>query len=141
MPPLAWRQVRPPACTVAEALARSVDLLARGECPALVVHSVRPAAITVGRAQLAEVDQAAAARCARYKVEPGRADGRHVNGLHLRPSAGDGRRGHPVHHERRSAGAGLAQQPFRQRQRIGHRLRVRSLHPPCRGRRRHCYER
>lgn len=61
MPPLAWRQVRPPTCTVAEALARSVDLLTRGECPALVVHAVAPAAITVGRAQLAEVDRAAAA--------------------------------------------------------------------------------
>jgi len=61
VPPLAWRQVRPPACTVEEALARSVDLLTRGECPALVVHAVQPAAITVGRAQLAQVDRAAAA--------------------------------------------------------------------------------
>lgn len=62
MPPLAWRQVRPPECTATEALARSADLLGRGECPAIVVHSVAPAAITVGRAQLAEVDTAAAAR-------------------------------------------------------------------------------
>ena len=62
MPPLAWRQVRPPTCTVAGALGRSVDLLTRGECPALVVHSVSPAAITVGRAQMADVDVASAAR-------------------------------------------------------------------------------
>jgi len=62
VPPLAWRQVRPPTCTVAGALGRSVDLLTRGECPALVVHSVSPAAITVGRAQMADVDVASAAR-------------------------------------------------------------------------------
>ena len=62
MPPLAWRQVRPPTCAVADALGRSVDLLTRGESPALVVHSVSPAAITVGRAQMADVDVAAAAR-------------------------------------------------------------------------------
>ena len=62
MPPLAWRQVRPPACSAAEALARSVDLLTRGECPALAVHTVHAPAITVGRAQLGDVDTAAAAR-------------------------------------------------------------------------------
>ncbi len=61
MPPVAWRQVRPGTCTVPEALARSVDLLTHGECPAIVVHAVSPAAITVGRAQASEVDMAAAA--------------------------------------------------------------------------------
>ncbi len=60
MPPVAWRQVRPGTCTVPEALARSVDLLTRGEGPAIVVHAVSPAAITVGRAQASEVDRAAA---------------------------------------------------------------------------------
>lgn len=53
--------MRPPACTAAEALATSVDLLARAECPALVVHTVAPAAITVGRAHRGDVDTAAAA--------------------------------------------------------------------------------
>jgi len=61
VPPIAWRQVRPGTCTVPEALARSVDLLTHGECPAIVVHAVSPAAITVGRAQAAQVDMAAAA--------------------------------------------------------------------------------
>ncbi len=61
MPPTAWRQVRPGTCTVPEALARSVDLLTRGEGPAIVVHRVSPAAITVGRAQMSGVDMAAAA--------------------------------------------------------------------------------
>lgn len=61
MPPAAWRQVRPGTCTVPEALARSVDLLARGEGPSIVVHAVSPAAITVGRAQAAQVDMEAAA--------------------------------------------------------------------------------
>jgi lipoate-protein ligase A len=61
VPPVAWRQVRPGTCTVPEALARSVDLLTHGECPAIVVHAVSPAAITVGRAQASEVDMAAAA--------------------------------------------------------------------------------
>jgi len=61
VPPVAWRQVRPGTCTVPEALARSVDLLTHGECPAIVVHAVSPAAITVGRAQASGVDMAAAA--------------------------------------------------------------------------------
>jgi lipoate---protein ligase len=62
VPPRAWRQLRPATCTVPEALARSVELLARGDGPALVVHAVSPAAITVGRARVTTVDTAAAAR-------------------------------------------------------------------------------
>lgn len=60
MPPVAWRQLRPGTCTVTEALERSVGLLTRGECPAIVVHAVSPAAITVGRAQVGDVDRASA---------------------------------------------------------------------------------
>ncbi|MSO44604.1 MAG: hypothetical protein EXQ74_04775 [Thermoleophilia bacterium] len=46
---------------MAEALLRSETLLARGDCPAIVVHHVSPPAITVGRAQAAGIHPAGAA--------------------------------------------------------------------------------
>ena len=81
---------RPDPQPVPDALALSERLLGEAEAgaPVLVVHRVAPAAITVGRAQRGDVDLAAAS-----------AEGLEVV---LRPSAGDGRRGHAVHHECRT---------------------------------------
>ena len=56
------RVVRPDPEAVPDALARSLRMLAEGDCPALVVHRVSPPAITCGRAQLTSVDADAIAR-------------------------------------------------------------------------------